>query len=177
MPVTPSVLPLFTVRLPELVRLPTVVKLALLASVRLLVFLFKLAKAFVAPDFMVPPCSVNVEELVVILIPLVVRSRLPPSTNVPPERVEPLICVSLAAVKLSPPLMVSVPVLLKLAAVVETLLPVPAMVSFPVLLARPARASLPPELLWMVPPASVRLAAFVVMVCAVPYRFRFAPST
>ncbi len=89
--VTVNWLPGLTVRAPELVKLPTVEKLALLASVNVLVLLFKLAKAFAAPDIMVPPSSVNVEELVVILMPLVVRSRLPPSTNVPPERVEPLI--------------------------------------------------------------------------------------
>jgi hypothetical protein len=52
--------------------------------------------------------------------------------------VEPLIWVRAGAVKLSPALMVSVPVLLKLAAVVEMLLLVPAMVSWPVLVARPA---------------------------------------
>ena len=74
----------------------------------------------------------------------------------------------MAAWKLSLLLMVSVPVLLKLAAVVETLLAVPAMVSFPVLVANPARASVPPELLWMVPPARVRFAALVVMVAGVP---------
>ncbi len=95
----------------------------------------------------------------------------------PAVRVPLLIWVRLPAVKLSPLLMVSVPVLLKLAAVVVTLLQVPAMVRVLVLKAKPARALVPPELLWMVPPARVRVAALVVMVCAAPDRFRFASST
>src|SRR4029077_18101657 len=129
---------------PVLVKLPLVVKLALFASVNVLAFLFKLAKALVAPDMIVPPSSVRGEEVGVRLMPLVVRSILPRSANVPPERVEPLIWLRAAAVKLSPLLMVNVPVLLKLAAVVETLLALPAMVSLPVLLANPARAFVPP---------------------------------
>ena len=89
--ITAKVLPGLIVIVPLLVKFPVVVKFALPASVKLLVFVFKLAKALVAPDMMVPPCRVNVEEFVVILMPLVVRSKLPPSTKVPPERVEPLI--------------------------------------------------------------------------------------
>jgi len=91
---------------------------------------------------------------------LAVRIRLPASTNVPPESVVPLICVSLGAVKLSPLSVVNVPVLLKLLAVVETLLLVPPMVSVPEFVVRPASAFVL-LLFSIVPPASVSLAALI----------------
>ena len=75
------------------------------------------------------------------------------------------------------PLMVRVPVLLKLAAVVETLLPAPPIVSLPLFVAKPAKAFVLFEVFSIVPPANVSVAALVVMVCAVPDRFRFASST
>jgi len=43
----------------------------------------------------VPPCSVRFAAFVVTLIPVVDRSRLPPSTYVPAVKVPLLICVSL----------------------------------------------------------------------------------
>src|SRR5579859_3735770 len=167
---------------PELmVSVPVLLKLAaevetllpVPAIVRLLVLEARAARAFALPELMVPPDSVRVEELVATLIPVVERSRLPLRTKVPPDSVVPLICVSFGAVKLSPELMVSVPVLLKLAAVVETLLLEPAMVSFPLLVASPASALVLLEVFSMVPPARVRVVALVVMVCAVPVMFRF----
>ena len=151
-----NLLPLLIVSLPLLVKPPAAVKLALPARVKLLVLLLRLARSLVVPVLMLPPSSVNTAEFVVMLA-AAVRFKLPPSTNVPPERVEPLICVSLAAVKLSPLLMVSVPVLLKLAAVVDTLTPVPAMVRLPVLVASAASAFTPLELI--VPPCSVSVEA------------------
>ena len=110
---TVKVLPLLTVSVPLLVKLPVVVKLALPARVRLLVFVARLASALVEPDSMVPPSSVSVEELVVMLIPLP-TFRFPPRTKVPPESVVPLICARVPvppSVKKLPGLMVSVPVL------------------------------------------------------------------
>jgi len=73
--------------------------------------------------------------------------------------------------------MVSVPVLLKLAAVVETLLLLPPIVSFPEFVANPASAFVLFDVFSMVPPARVRVVAFVVMVCAVPVIFRFESRT
>ena len=70
-----------------------------------------------------------------------------------------------------------VPVLLKVDAVVETLLAEPAIVSLPVFVARPARALVLPEVFSIVPPARVSVVALVVIVCAVPVMFRFASST
>ncbi len=138
-------------------------------------FLFKLARALVAPDMIVPPSSVSVDELVVMLMPLP-TFRLPPRTKVPPDKVEPLIWASVpVTVNALLLLMVSVPGLEKLPAVVNV---APfAMVKLPVLVARFARAFDPPVLLWMVPPPSVSLAVFVVMCCAAPDKLRFASST
>jgi len=53
--------------------------------------------------------------------------------------------------------MVSVPVLLKLAAVVETLLLLPPIVSFPEFVANPASAFVLFDVFSMVPPARVRV--------------------
>src|SRR5260370_1276003 len=68
--------------------------------------------------------------------------------------------------------MVSVPALLKLDALVETLVPVPAMVSVLVLAARAARAVVPSEL--MVPPCSFTVAECGVVVMPGVWRFKFA---
>src|ERR1700732_4201284 len=120
-----------------------------------MVFLFKLARALVAPDMIVPPSSVSVDELVVMLRPLP-PFRWPPRTKVPPDKVEPLIWASVpVTVNALLLLMVSVPGLEKLPAVVNAALF--AMVKLPVLVARFARAFDPPVLLWMVPPPSVSL--------------------
>ena len=154
-PVRVKVLPLLMVSAPEFVKLPAAVKVALLARVSAPVLLLRFARSFVAPVLIVPPSSVNTDELVVMLA-VAVRSRLPARTNVPPESVEPLIWVSAGAVKVSPLLMVSVPVLLKLAAVVDRLLLVPAMVRLLVLEASALRVLTPLEL--MVPPCSVSVA-------------------
>src|SRR5260370_13534877 len=123
----------------------------------------------------VPPSSVSVDELVVMLMPLP-TFRLPPRTKLPPDKVEPLIWarvpVTVNALLL---LMVSVPGLEKLPAVVNVALF--AMVNLPVLVARVARAFDPPVLLGFVPPPSVRLAAFAGMLCAAPDKLRFASNT
>jgi hypothetical protein len=59
------------------------------------VLLARAANAFALPDLMVPPCSVRFAAFEVTLIPVVYRSRLPPSTYVPAVKVPLLICVSL----------------------------------------------------------------------------------
>src|SRR5260370_855129 len=73
---------------PLLVKFPAVEKLAPFASVNILALLFRPARALVAPDMIVPPSSVKVEEFVVMLMPLP-TFRLPPSTKVPLDNVEP----------------------------------------------------------------------------------------
>ena len=169
-----NVLPLLTVNVPELVKLPVVVKLALFPKVRILVLDARFNSAFEPFEVfsMVPPSIVNVAELVVMFAVPVLRSRLPPSSYVPADSVVPLIWVRAFAVKLSPLLMVSVPVLLKLAAVVDALLLEPPMVSLPLFTASPASALLL-FAFSMVPPARTRVAALVVMFCVAPVRFRF----
>jgi len=79
LPLTVNELPLVTSKVPVLVKAAPVVTLALLVTVRVLVLLARLAKSLVVPVWMVPPSSVKVAELVVMLEPEV-RSRFPPRT-------------------------------------------------------------------------------------------------
>ena len=75
-----------------------------------------------------------------------------------------------------PAFTVNVPVLLKLVAVVVNAV-LPPIVSFPVLFARLASAFVLLDVFSIVPPASVRFVALVVIVCAVPVMSRLESRT
>src|ERR1700722_20663715 len=118
--------------------LAPVVKLPLLARVRFPVLLARLARAFEVPDSIVPPSRVSEVALVAMLTPLA-TVRLPPRTNVPLAKGEPLICARVPlTVNVLPLPTLSVPVLLKLLLVVKVASL--ARVKLPLFVARAARA-------------------------------------